>query len=149
MGLANMVAEERKAGGAPLSFQYANYEVAQDLFARLRDGGGSKEEQNNMMEILLDPKPPSAKEEAAREQDDRDRDRDDRDGGYDRPTNRDRERDDFEPPRRPPERNYGGMRSDQKFQGRSVCRQFQRDGRCTYGDACKFVHQGEDGRPFN
>merc|ERR1712187_664397 len=131
-----------KAGGAPLSFQYANYEVAPDMFARLRDGG-SKEEQNSLMEVLLDPKPPAVKENKNEGEDDRDRERDRED--------RDRPRDDYDRPRDdfdsgPPRGKGGGMRSDQKVQGRSVCRQFQRDGRCSYGDNCRFVHQGEDGR---
>lgn len=141
--LANLVSEERKSGGAPLNFQFANYEVVQDLLARLRDGG-AREEENELLSTLMDPKPPVPKEEPPpmRNFDD----------------HRDRERRDFEPHRDHRDFDRGGdfrglppppsyhrgpppMRPDRRgSDGRSLCRQFQ-SGRCTYGDSCKFLHE--------
>lgn len=149
--LASLVAEERKAGGAPLSYQYANYEVAQDLIGRLRENTtGRGDEERELLEALLDPKPPPAKEELPPppryNPDNSDRDlgsRDLRDGagmrGLPPP-----------PPRRdsfdggfggPPQRRNDGFNPDKRgSDGRSLCRQFQ-GGRCTYGDTCKFLHE--------
>jgi len=134
--LANLVAEERKSGGAPLNYQYANYEVVQDLLARLRDGG-SREEENELLSSLLNPKPPPAKEEPIM-----------------MPPPLPREERDFPgpPPGMPPpprfyddfRRGPGNVpfpRPDRRgSDGRSLCRQFQ-SGRCTYGDTCKFLHE--------
>jgi len=128
--LANLVAEERKASGAPLSYQYANYEVVSDLLSRTRDGT-SKEEQAGLLDTLLDPKPPAptqAPEKMNKEvEHDREefRDRGDQ-GGFQNDGNRGK---------------GGGMRSDRPPPpGRQFCRYYQRDGRCTYGDNCRFVH---------
>lgn len=153
--LVNLVAEERKSGGAPLTFQYANYEVVQDLLARLRDGG-SREEENELLNTLLDPKPPikedqrdrdrerdREREERERNQrdqhDDRDQDRDDRDHGRDWRQHDDRDRGHQNRPPPPPRPDKRG--SD----GRSLCRQFQ-SGRCTYGENCKFLHERDPDR---
>jgi len=161
--LVNLVAEERKSHNAPLNFQYANCEVAQDLLARLRDGG-SREEERDLLNTLMDPKP-AQREEPRR---DRDRDYDDRD--YGRDADRDMgsrglrsDRQDFGPP--PQSRGYddfgsrgprGGQqqvpppfRPDRRgSDGRSLCRQFQ-SGRCNYGDTCKFLHErGPAGGPY-
>jgi len=141
--LGNLVAEERKAGGAPLNYQYASYEVVQDIFMRLRDGA-TKEDQNTLLEALLDPKPLPVKEDNERGHDrgyerghDRDHDQDrDAPREYDRPPPMEPPRDDY---RRPPP----PMRPDRRgSDGRSLCRQFQ-SGHCSYGDTCKFLHERE------
>lgn len=140
--LANFVSEERKAGGAPLSFQFANYEVVQDLLTRLRDGGAREEEQE-LLGMLLDPKPPMPKEEPPVNREfDRERERReyDREREHERPDLRGlpNYRDDFGRRAPPP---GPGMRPDRRgSDGRSLCRQFQ-SGRCTYGDSCKFLHE--------
>lgn len=136
--LANLVAEERKAGGAPLSFQYANYEVISDLLTLVREGNGEETQTNSLLEALLDPKPAQPKPVETNYNDDR---RDDHRGG---------DRDygasggnfgAMPPPAAPPPPMGGGMRSDRRgSDGRSLCRQFQ-SGRCSYGDSCKFLHE--------
>lgn len=165
--MVNLVAEERKSGGAPLGFQYATYDVVQDLLFSLRDGGNGRDKENaDLMNSLLDPKPAAPPvQEPRRPQlelhDDRDRDRDaprrdDFDGG--------RGDDRGPPPRRDA---FDGFRDDRRggggggggggygpaggridkrgSDGRSLCRQFQ-SGRCTYGDTCKFVHEHDPDR---
>lgn len=138
--LANLVSEDRKSGGAPLNFQFANYEVVQDLLARLRDGG-AREEESELLSTLMDPRPPPPKEDpppaVARDMD-RERERQ-----YEREREYDRGGQDFRGPPAPPYR--GGppppMRPDRRgSDGRSLCRQFQ-SGRCTYGETCKFLHE--------
>ncbi|CAE8637818.1 unnamed protein product, partial [Polarella glacialis] len=168
--LANLVAEDRKAGGAPLNFQFANHEVTQDLLSKLRDGGSRQEEQD-LLASLLDPKPyapvPHQPKDEAPHQ------REDSHGGATVPN--------FGhgciggppplggpggggpkpggpiggpsgggpaafPP--PPGRGMGGMGGcggcggggGGGGGGRNVCRQFQ-TGRCTYGDSCRFAHE--------
>jgi hypothetical protein len=61
--LANLVSEERKSSGAPLSYQFAKFEVVEDLQSRLRRGfnGGSEGDTKDLMAALVDPKPPGAK----------------------------------------------------------------------------------------
>ncbi|CAE7793508.1 Clec4e [Symbiodinium microadriaticum] len=54
--LANLVAEERKPGSVPLNFQYASFEVAQELLTKLKDGG-NREEEDELINALLEPKP--------------------------------------------------------------------------------------------
>lgn len=142
--LANLVAEERKSGGAPLNYQYASHEVAQDLLSRLRDGGG-KEEEQKLLGAILDPKPTAPKEEppTSHAMVKRDRDPD-----YDRPPPRNRDWDQEEQFRRQDDferRGMGGMggrpQQDRRgSDGRSICRQFQ-SGRCSYGETCKFLHE--------
>lgn len=131
--LVNLVAEERKAGGAPLSFQYANYEIVQDLMSRLRDGA-TRLEQSGLLESLLDPKPVQPKEEPRPERRSPPPFRDNHD--FDRP---------------PPMMNMGKGDSkgfdkghgDRRPGGRqvNVCRQYQQGGRCSYGDNCRFAHE--------
>jgi len=134
--LVNLVAEERKSGGAPLGFQYANYEVVQDLLARLRDGG-SREEESELLSTILDPRPPPMKEEQLPPPPPPSEERNFQGpcggpGGPGGPM-----------PGMPP-RFHPGMpfaRPDRRgSDGRSLCRQFQ-SGRCTYGDSCKFLHE--------
>jgi len=168
--IVNLVAEERKSGGAPLGFQYAQYEVVQDLLSRLKDGGSGDEVPE--LSSLLDPKPPAPKEDPRRQmrhQEHDDRDQENREppreiensggGGGDRGDYR-------EPPPRRPEQHTGnrqqgghqgggGGNRQQRQQGpgpdkrsgdgRSLCRQFQ-SGRCTYGDNCKFAHEKDPDR---
>lgn len=145
--LANLVAEDRKSGGAPLHYQFANYDIVQDLLARLRDTG-SEDEEYRLLEQLLDPKP-AAKEEPQPSRD------------FDRDMGREF-LNDF-PPQGPPPMAMGppmmappmgpppmGFRPDRRgSDGRSLCRQFQ-SGRCTYGDNCKFLHEiaGGGGGPY-
>lgn len=149
--LSNLVAEDRKAGGAPLNFQYSNFEVARELLQKLRDGS-SKEEESDLLANLLDPKPHQIKEQ--------------------KPMNEEEG-----PPRPPtggppqgvtvPPRNFGpdgpggpggpppsgGPPGPPPFKGEgkgffgkgegkrpNYCRQFQY-GRCTYGDNCRFLHE--------
>lgn len=146
--LANLVAEERKSGGAPLNYQYASHDVAQDLLSRLRDGGSSKEEEQRLMGAILDPKPTAPKEEPPPSHAMMKRDRD---PDYDRPQPRhyDGQRDQEEQFRRQDnfERGIMGGRPQHSGQqdrrgsdGRSLCRQFQ-SGRCSYGETCKFLHE--------
>lgn len=162
--LCNLVADERKSSGAPLNFQFANYEVIQDLLSRLRDG--SRGDEDTLLNALLDPKPPDRKEEQRRQHqerqlaDDMERDRPlpimnhDRDQDFGPRGDRGPPRhDNFDGPRR-----YGGGKGggggggggnfnpDRRGgDGRSVCRQFQA-GRCTYGDTCKFAHEKDPDR---
>lgn len=63
--LANLVAEERKASGAPLNFQYANYDVVLELLAHLRDGLNKNGEPNSLS-ALLDPQATGAQGPRAR-----------------------------------------------------------------------------------
>lgn len=151
--LVNLVAEERKAAHAPLHFQYAPYEVVQDLVARVRHGGSRSEEQE-LLGSLLDPKPAPKREEEPRE-----REREDRGPPDFGPPP-------MGPPGMPPmgmppmgpppfggPPDFGPMRGGPRMMGgmgggpdrrgsdgRSLCRQFQ-SGRCSYGDTCKFVHE--------
>jgi len=152
--LVNLVAEDRKSGGAPLTYQFANYEVVQDLLSRLRDGG-SREEENELLNTLLDPKPPPSKEDHRDRDRDREREREDRDR-EERDRNQHNEHDDRDrgrdyddrdrgrgPPERPPPPPF---RPDKRgSDGRSLCRQFQ-SGRCTYGENCKFLHERDPDR---
>lgn len=159
--LANFVAEDRKSSGAPVSFQYASFELVQELFSKLRDStNGDDSDQRQLLEAVLDPRPPSREDPPAPppprdprgdfERDFRDfsgppmgfdvdgkgKDRFDRDRWADRDRwNQDR--------RGPP-----GYRPDRRgSDGRSLCRQFQ-NGRCTYGDTCKFVHEMAPHGPY-
>lgn len=61
--LANLVSEERKSSGAPLSYQFAKFEVVEDLLSRRRVefNGGPKGDTKDLMAALLDPKPPAPK----------------------------------------------------------------------------------------
>lgn len=154
--IVNLVAEERKAGGAPLTFQFANYEIVQDLLARLREpppGAVARAEELKLFEALLDPKPAPAKEES---QANRDLEREygplpgqGRDefgprsggcggasyGGGGPPPN-------MAPPPGAPPPGAQPFRQDRRgSDGRSLCRQFQSNGRCSYGDSCKFLHE--------
>lgn len=165
--LINLVAEERKSGGAPLNFQYTTYDVVQDLLTGLRNGKGHDETETAQLNTLLDPKPPVVKEEPRRQnQDHDDRDKDDRAGRPNRSPPRDRddqdgkgggrERENYVPPHRrdddgPPRQNNRNRQNQQNQpdkrgnDGRSLCRQFQ-SGRCTYGDNCKFAHERDPER---
>eukprot|EP00747_Dinoflagellata_sp_TGD_P072270 gnl/TRDRNA2_/TRDRNA2_157408_c4_seq6.p1 gnl/TRDRNA2_/TRDRNA2_157408_c4~~gnl/TRDRNA2_/TRDRNA2_157408_c4_seq6.p1 ORF type:complete len:408 (-),score=72.39 gnl/TRDRNA2_/TRDRNA2_157408_c4_seq6:54-1196(-) len=175
--LVNLVAEERKLGGAPLNYQFANYAIVQECSAGLRDGQ-SKEDLSKLIGDLMDPKPhipePPRPNRDRDEHDNRDgdrmRDRDrSRDRSRDRGRGRSRDRDFHRRPGSPPPDFRGGgdfrgrgdfgggnFRSDdfrggggrrggpgpdrRGNDGRSLCRQFQ-NGRCTYGDTCKFAHE--------
>jgi len=162
--LVNLVAEERKSGGAPLNFQYASYEVVQDLLTQLRESDSSNDGKE-LLNTLLDPKP-AAKEEPRRNNDRDNHDRRSPDRQDRMPPIQDRgspprgmggpppRRDDFNGGRR--DGGYGGgmrsggggdnMQRDKRgSDGRSLCRQFQ-SGRCTYGDTCKFVHETDPDR---
>lgn len=167
--LVNLVAEERKSGGAPLNFQYASYEVVQELLSHLRDGGAPGKDENASQELLntlLDPKPQKPQEPQRQEprRQERDRENDDRDDRGGPPAIRDaRSPNRGSPPRRPPprrddfdgpRRDGGGGRPNAPFRadkrgsdGRSLCRQFQ-SGRCTYGDSCKFLHEVDPDRRY-
>lgn len=141
--LVNLVAEERKAGGAPLSFQYANYEVVQDLLSRVRDGA-MPDEQSDLLDALLDPKPTQPKPDPDAVRPGGDDHRGGCGGGGD---SREAAFGGMPPPMPPPRDQFsggppmGGMRSDRRgSDGRSLCRQFQ-SGRCDYGDSCKFLHE--------
>jgi hypothetical protein len=147
--MVNLVAEERKSGGAPLNFQYASHEVVQALVGKVRDGS-SREEQNELLNTLLDPKPQPVLKEEPRRQERRRSESADR-GGQ---AIRDRSPRRSSPPRRDDfmggkgSGNYSDrpqQRVDRRGNdGRSVCRQFQA-GRCTYGDSCKFAHELDNG----
>jgi len=172
--LVNLVAEERKSGGAPLNFQYAQYEVVQDLLTRLKDGGA--EDDKELVNALCDPKPPP-REEPRRQV--RHQEHDDRDQEHREPPRalensaHDNRGDHREPPPRRrddnPGQRYnsghsggygdrgggkggkgGGRDQQQGFDkrgsdGRNLCRQFQ-SGRCTYGDNCRFLHEKDPDR---
>lgn len=161
--LVNLVAEDRKSGGAPLNFQYAQYEVVQDLTTRLRDGGADDDKE--LVNALLDPKPPPREEprrQMMRHQEHDDRDQEPREppralenSGHD-----DR---DGEPPARRRDDNAGnrynsgnqgggGKGGQQQYRdkkgsdGRNLCRKFQ-VGRCTFGDNCRFAHEKDPNGP--
>jgi len=162
--LVNLVAEERKSGGAPLNFQYTSYEVVQDLLSKTREGGTPKE-QSDLLNTLLDPKPLVVKEDPPHRNFDRDRQERRRSESPDRNQPALRDRDPSPRGRQPsPRRNDfddrrgkgggGGKGGGPSFQadrrgndGRSLCRQFQ-SGRCTYGDSCKFAHESENERRY-
>jgi len=135
-GMANLVAEDRKLGGAPLNFQFTNYEVIQELLQKLRDGG-TREEETDLLGSLLDPKPYERKEEPPSK---------DESGppGPPGPPG-------IVPPPSagpigapPPPPSAGGEKGKGGYGkgggGRNVCRQFQ-SGRCTYGENCRFLHE--------
>jgi len=135
-GLANLVAEDRKLGGAPLNFQFINYEVIQELLQKLRDGS-TREEEKDLLGSLLDPKPYERKEEPPPK---------DESGppGVPGPPG-------ITPPPSagpigappPPPADKGGSKGYGKggSGGRpNYCRQFQ-SGRCTYGESCRFLHE--------
>lgn len=153
--LGNLVAEERKAAGAPLPFQYTNYEVVADLLGGLRDGHASHDEQSKLFDQVLDPKPVVRKEPPREDRrddygDDRDRDRyerrDDRDDYDRRDTTARSPGRGRPPPPPPPGSGSGGMHSERTPMPRShrtgmnLCRQWQ-SGRCSYGDDCRFAHE--------
>mmetsp|Transcript_71425 Transcript_71425/g.149248 ORF Transcript_71425/g.149248 Transcript_71425/m.149248 type:complete len:383 (-) Transcript_71425:257-1405(-) len=158
--LGNLVAEERKAAHAPLPFQFVNYEVVQDLLARLRDGG-SREEMQDLVSMVLDPKPHVPKEETNNK------------ASADEPGRGGLPNSEFlnpgpptgggsafgggapsmaPPPGMPPPPHGGGgggggSRAPGKnppmrrtADGRNLCRLFQ-TGRCSYGDNCRFAHE--------
>lgn len=164
--LANLVAEERKSGGAPLNYQYASFDVVQDLISRVRDGRVRGHDEDFLVNTILDPKPPvyhSNKEvhkpamESRRERRSPVRDDQDDRGARNRSRSgpRDGGRGDRPPPPDPPRRddnrggkgNYGKNqnRDNRGADGRSLCRQYQM-GRCTYGDQCKFAHEMDSER---
>lgn len=131
--MANLVAEERKLGGAPLNYQYAAHEVVTDLLGKLRDG--DSDEESELLDSLLDPKPLALRQERKEEPVPH---RATRDIGRDYPV---------PPPAPPPpfedwRRQATSFRPDRRgSDGRSLCRQFQNGGRCSYGDSCKFLHE--------
>ncbi|CAJ1460867.1 unnamed protein product [Effrenium voratum] len=131
--LVNLAAEDKKPGSVPLNCQYASFEVAQELLAKLKDGG-SQEEEKDLVNQLLDPKPRQPKEEPLPPEDF---------GMVPAPV----------PPRNfgspaPPPSGasmggpppYGGKGGGFGKGGSRICRQFQ-FGRCSWGENCRFVHE--------
>jgi len=153
--LSNLVAEDRKSGGAPLNFQFSNFEVAQELLQKLREGS-SKEEESDLLASLLDPKPHQVKEKPPMNEEES--------SGPPPPGGPAP----FPPGGPPPPPHFGpcgpggpppfgaphgggppgppmfggGKGCFGKGDGKrpNLCRQFQ-FGRCTYGENCRFLHE--------
>jgi len=137
--ITNFVAEDRKSQGADLPFQFASYEILQDLFSKLRDG--SIDDSSELLSAILDPKPVIPKEPEIIPEPDM--------GKGDFPP-MGPGLDDFPGDHPPPAKGKGKKKgADGKLrpaQGKgSLCRQFQ-TGRCTFGANCRFVHEYEYGK---
>lgn len=132
--LVNLVAEDRKSGGAPLNFQYASYEIVHDLMT-MAHVGARPEAEKEAIDALLDPKPinrePPKHQQTNAEARARSRSPPAIRDGHD-----DRDRD----------HNSGGNKGGGKGykdnrapSGKNYCRKYQTN-ECTFGANCRFEH---------
>lgn len=147
--LVGMVADERKASGAPLNFQYASNEVLRDLCGLLKNEiRAPNVTQNDLINMLLDPRPvqPQLPKETNQEARSKDKE-DDKDGGNESRDNAQNNDSGGGGQRGRGNYNYSGYQARDKkgSDGRALCRNYN-SGRCAYGDNCRFLHERDPDR---